>query len=40
MAKTSKKGCPGAKIRSRGQGRGLGKGRGKGPIGNPRNRKK
>lgn len=30
---TSKRPCPGSKIRSKGKGRGLGIGKGKGPIG-------
>ena len=36
---TTKKPCPGSKIRSGGTGRGLGKGKGKGPIGVPYKRK-
>ncbi len=36
----NKKGCPGAKIRSKGKGCGLGRGKGRGPIGIPYNKKK
>jgi len=36
--KTTKKPCPGSKIRSKGKGRGLGIGKGNGPIGRRKNK--